>query len=115
VFRLRRKEGAFVYEGKDGGGAPFDRAAAAAKAESVFLGLLNAFETQGRKISPNRSSNYAPSVYENEPGAEGVSRAAFTHAMSRLLNERRIHIVSEGPPSRRRERLKPGPSTEIVQ
>ena len=33
--------------------ARFDRAASAAKAETVFLALLQAFEEQGRSVSPN--------------------------------------------------------------
>ena len=37
VFRLRRKAGFFIYEGKDGG-SMVDRAASAANAETVFLG-----------------------------------------------------------------------------
>ena len=52
VFRLRRKAGFFVYEGKDGG-STFDRAASAAKAETVFLALLQAYEDQGGRVSPN--------------------------------------------------------------
>jgi RecA-family ATPase len=115
VFRLRRRDGVFVYESKEGGGAPFDRAAAAAKAESVFLALLETFETQGRNVSPRPSSNYAPSIFENEPDAHSITKKAFASAMSSLLNGNRIHIVSEGSPSRRRERLKPGPSPVIVQ
>jgi RecA-family ATPase len=114
VFRLRRKAGFFVYEGRDGG-STFDRAASAAKAETVFLMLLQAFQEQGRSVSPNHSSSYAPIVFEKEPDAEGIRKAAFAGAMSSLLKANRIHIASHGPPSRRRERLRPGPAPEAVQ
>jgi RecA-family ATPase len=115
VFRLRWHEGVFVYESREGGGSPYDRAAVASKTESVFLALLGNFETQGRRVSPNPGANYAPSVFEKESDAEGITRTAFANAMSSLLKANRIHIVSEGPPSRRRDRLMPGPSAEIVQ
>jgi RecA-family ATPase len=110
VFRLRRKAGFFVYEGKDGGGAVCDRAAAVAKAETVFLALLHAFEDQGRSVSPNPSGSYAPVVFEREADADGVSKAALGRAMSKLLKANRIHITTSGPPSHQRKKLTPGPT-----
>ncbi len=109
VFRLRRKAGAFVYEGKDGG-STFTRAATAAKAEAAFLALLQAFEDQGRSVSPNPSNNYAPMVFEREADADGVSKAALGRAMSKLLKADRIHIETVGPASRQRKKLTPGPA-----
>ena len=111
VFRLRRKEGVFVYEGKDGGGASFDRAAAAIKAETVFLALLDMFEEQGRQVSSKPSPSYAPTVFEKEPDADGLSKNAFCRAMSSLLKAKRIHIEEVGPASRRYSKLSPGPAT----
>ena len=108
VFRLRRKAGFFVYEGKDGGSS-FDRVAAAAKAETVFFTLLQAFEDQGRSVSPNPSNNYAPMIFEREAEADGVSKAALARAMSKLLKADRIHIETFGPPSKKRSKLTPGP------
>jgi RecA-family ATPase len=108
VFRLRRKSGFFVYEGKDGGSS-FDRAASAAKAETAFLALLQAFEEQGRSVSPNPSNSYAPVVFEREADADGVSKAALGRAMSRLLKANRIHIEKIGSASRQRDKLTPGP------
>jgi RecA-family ATPase len=108
VFRLRRTAGFFVYEGRDGG-STFDRAASVAKAETVFLALLQAFEEQGRSVSPNPSNSYAPAVFEREPDADGVSKAALARAMSKLLKADRIHIESFGPPSRERRKLALGP------
>ena len=109
VFRLRRKAGYFVYEGKDGG-STFDRAATAAKAEAVFLALLQAFEDQGRSVSPNPSASYAPGVFERESDADGISKAALSRAMSKLLKADRIHVETVGPPSKQRKKLAPGPA-----
>ena len=110
VFRLRRKAGFFVYEGKDGGPAVYDRAAAAAKAETVFLALLQSFEDQGRSVSPNPSNSYAPTVFEREVDADGMSKAALGRAMSKLLKANRIHIETSGPRSHERKKLAPGPA-----
>ena len=109
VFRLRRKAGFFVYEGRDGG-TSFDRAASAAKAETVFLTLLQAFEEQGRSVSPNPSNSYAPAVFAREADADGVSKPALARAMSKLLKADRIHIEIFGPPSRERRKLALGPA-----
>jgi RecA-family ATPase len=109
VFKLRRKAGFFVYEGREGGSAPYDRAAASAKADRVFLALLTTFTEQGRSVSPNLSRTYAPTVFEGEDDAEGVSKKAFTGAMGRLLKANRIHVETVGPPSRQRKTLAPGP------
>jgi RecA-family ATPase len=98
VFRLRRKPGYFVYEGKEGGSAPYDRAAASAKAERVFLALLQTYHKQGRSVSPNPSNSYAPTVFGSDDDAEGVSKAALKRAMGQLLKANRIHVETVGPP-----------------
>jgi RecA-family ATPase len=108
VFRLRRKAGFFVYEGRDGG-STFDRAASAAKAETVFLALLQAFEDQGRNVSPNPGPTFAPTVFESEDGADGVTKAALKRVMSKLLKDNRVHVETTGPPSKQRSKLTPGP------
>jgi hypothetical protein len=110
VFRLRLREGALAYEGKEGGGVPFDKAVVAAKAESAFIACLRTFEEQGRRVSPNPSASYAPSVFEKEPEAEGVKKVALARAMSTLLKQNRIHVENTGRPSRPVERLVLGPT-----
>ena len=109
VFRLRRKAGFFVYEGKDGGGS-FDRAASAAKAETVFLRLLQTYGDQGRRVSPNAGKNHAPTAFAEDDDADGVTSKAFARAMTRLLKANRIHIEKVGPPSRQRDQLTLGPA-----
>jgi RecA-family ATPase len=111
VFRLRRRDGVYVYEGKDGGSMPYDRAAAADKAERIFLKLLHAYESQGRRVSPNPGPTYAPRVFEKDEEADRLTSGVFAGAMGRLLKENRIHIESIGPASRLREKLTPGPDS----
>jgi RecA-family ATPase len=108
VFRLRRNAGFFVYEGRDGG-STFDRAASAAKAETVFLALLQAYDDQGRRVSPNSGKNYAPTAFADDDDAKGVDSKALARAMTRLLKANRIHLEKVGPPSRQRDQLRPGP------
>jgi hypothetical protein len=109
VFRLRRRAGFFVYEGRDGG-STFDRAAATAKADAVFLALLQIYDDQGRRVSSNPGPNYAPAMFERDDAAEGVSKTALNRAMSRLLKADRIHIDKIGSASRQRDKLTPGPA-----
>jgi RecA-family ATPase len=111
VFRLRRRAGAFVYEGRENGAASYDRAAAADKAETKFLALLRAYDEQGRRVSSNPGPNYAPAVFATDDDAEGVTNKAFARAMSKLLKANRIHIEKVGSPSRQREKLTHGPAT----
>jgi ElaB/YqjD/DUF883 family membrane-anchored ribosome-binding protein len=81
-LRLRWRNGAFILDGPTGG---FDKLAADAKAERVFLDLLAAFTAQGRDVSSKTSSAYAPAVFAKHPNAEGISKQAFACTMERLL------------------------------
>jgi hypothetical protein len=60
-------------------------------------------------VSPNPSRSYAPTVFEKDDDAEGVTSKAFAKAMGRLLKDNRIHIETNGPPSKRRKTLALGP------
>ena len=108
-LRLRWRDGAFLL---DGPAAGFDKLAAEAKAERVFLDLLALFTAQGRDVSPKPSSTYAPSVFAKHPSAEGVTNKAFAAAMERLLCDRRIRVDTVGPRSKARQRLVNEPQTE---
>jgi len=105
IFRLRRKAGAFVYEGKDAGGASYDRAAACAKADRKFLDLLAELTAQGRDVSPTPSRSYAPAVFADHPDADGVTKKVLASAMERLLKAKRIAVETFGPPSKQRKRI----------
>ena len=110
VFRLRRQAGAFIYEGKDDGGATYDRAAAADKAETDFLALLRTYYEQGRRVSPNSGKNYAPTLFASDDEAGRITNKAFARAMTKLLKEGRIHIAKVGSASKQRDELTPGPA-----
>ena len=76
----------------------FDKLTADAKAERVFLDLLGSHLSQDRDVSPKKSNTYAPSVFEQHPKAEGVTKRAFAAAMERLLSANRIAVETVGPP-----------------
>jgi RecA-family ATPase len=99
---LHWKGGVFVADEAPTG---LDRTAASAKAERVFLKLLQQFEDQGRKVNHAGGQTYAPKVFAANPGAEGVTKRALGQAMERLLVSGRIEIQEEGPPSKRRQFL----------
>ena len=100
-LRLRWQNGAFIL---DGPAAGFDKLAADAKAERVFLDLLAKFTAQGRDVCDTPGHNYAPTEFA-EQGSEGLSRDTLKAAMKRLLFAKRIRVEISGPPSRRRKRL----------
>jgi RecA-family ATPase len=100
-LRLRWQNGAFVLDGDAGS---FDKLAADAKAERVFIDLLVKFTDQGRDVCDTPGHNYAPAEFA-EQGSEGLSRDTLKAAMKRLLFAKRIRVESFGPPSRRRKRL----------
>ena len=101
--RLRWSNGQYVLDG-DGGGS-FDKLAADAKAESVFLDLLADYIKQDRRVSSNVSNAYAPSVFAKHPDAKGVSKRSFELAMERLFKSNRIATETVGPPSHQRSKI----------
>ncbi|TNC74373.1 hypothetical protein FHG71_02930 [Rubellimicrobium roseum] len=78
-----------------------DKMAAGAKAERVFLKLLDEFTSQGRRVNHAGASTYAPSQFAKHPKSEGVTKNAFAAAMNSLLSNGTLAIGEEGPPSRR--------------
>jgi RecA-family ATPase len=82
-----------------------DRMAGNAKAERVFLKLIEEFTAQGRPVNPAAGPNYAPKLFAAHHKAEGVTKRALQAAMEALLSNGTLTVVSEGPPSRRVTRL----------
>ena len=101
---MRWEQGSFRLV-ESTGASQLDRAAAAAKAERVFLALLERFRRCGRDVSPKPSRAFAPIVFAKQPDAEGCSRTALEGAMERLLARNEIRIEKHGPPSRSYSRL----------
>jgi RecA-family ATPase len=112
---LKWYAGGFVREGADGAPGGLDRLTAQARDERIFFDLLKAYNEQGRTVSPNPGANYAPAVFERDEDADGITRAAFTKAMGRLVKAERIHTDPIGPPSKKRAKLAPGPGPAKAQ
>jgi RecA-family ATPase len=97
---LRYQRGLFLPEN---GISSLDKLAREAKADELFLEMLRRFAGQGRNASdkPN-SPNYAPNALADDPEAkkQGIRRADFKAAMSRLFNNGKIHVENYGRPSR---------------
>lgn len=71
------------------------------EAEQIFLDLLRDWDATGRKVSPNRSPSFAPTVFAKDARGKRIGKVAFEKAMNRLLKKRLVRIVETGPPSRR--------------
>ena len=91
-------DGVFVADASPTG---LDRLASGAKAERLFLTLLDERATQGRRVNASGGTAYAPKVFAEHPSSEGVTKHAFRAAMEGLLSAGRIVNDQEGPPSRR--------------
>ncbi|MEM6410693.1 MAG: AAA family ATPase [Pseudomonadota bacterium] len=103
---LRYSGGVFVAETDQGG---LDRAASQAKADRVFLKLLDEFTVQGRKVNHAGGSTYAPKVFAEHPGSERMTKRTLAAAMNRLLAAEHIRVEVEGPPSKKRSFLVANP------
>lgn len=77
-----------------------DRKAGNAKAERVFLKLLDLFTAQGRQVNASSGPNYAPAVFAKHPESEGCNKHALRPAMEALLTAGKVRVVHGGPPSR---------------
>src|SRR5271169_410483 len=97
-IRLRWSNGCFVRETPAGG---FDKLAARAQADRVFLALLKTFNAQDRAVSASPSNTYAPTLFASHPHCEGMTKRALTDAMNRLLAAKMIGVETTGSPSKR--------------
>lgn len=103
-IRLRWSDGRFVNETAE----PvfkLDMAALEAKAESVFVDLLQRFTAEGRDVSAKPSRSYAPTQFAAHPDARGSSKRSLEGAMNQLLKSDRVRVETTGSPSRQRSRL----------
>tara|TARA_R100000654_G_scaffold1381_5_gene5065 strand:+ start:1030 stop:2175 length:1146 start_codon:yes stop_codon:yes gene_type:complete len=79
-----------------------DRVAMDAKADRVFLRLLEAHTAASVKLSPNyTSNNSAATVFSRSDDRESVTKKQFMAAQERLILRKEIKIEEEGSPSRR--------------
>ncbi|MEJ0096217.1 MAG: AAA family ATPase [Methylocella sp.] len=102
TIEVEWKNGVFVVSTAATG---VDKLAAEAIVEDAFLMLLAKLTTQGRNVGPNPGVNFAPKIFEDEPGSQSIGRAAFAAAMKRLLEKGAIKVEPVGPASRLRSKL----------
>lgn len=110
-IRLRWDRGVFVPE-TGAAGSPY-RAAAERDADELFLRLLEQRNAQGRWVTPNKATGYAPKEFAGMPDTGGCTAAALANAMERLLTAKRIAVETFGPPSKQRQRLVVDPSNRL--
>jgi hypothetical protein len=83
------------------------QAEAERKADDLFLDLLRRFSEEGRNVCATKGISFAPAIFVDEPEAKRakVGKRALAAAMSRLFETKRLRMMTEGPPSKRRSRI----------
>jgi RecA-family ATPase len=99
AITVRWRDGVFLPEPKTGS---LEKLASEAKADSVFLQLLERFSREGRTVGDKHGHSYAPALFSHEPEAmtPGMKKDALAGAMRRLFATKKIHIEQHGRPSR---------------
>jgi RecA-family ATPase len=108
TITVRWKDGVFVPEPKTGS---LEKYAADARADEVFLKLLERFGRQGRIVGDKRGPSFAPALFAQEPEAKvaGLTNRALAEAMLRLFAVNKIHVETYGRPSRLAAKIVAGP------
>jgi RecA-family ATPase len=75
------------------------------KPERVFLKLLARRNEEGRWVSHNPGTTYAPSQFERDPEAENIRKSAFTGAMNALFRSGQIVIAEHGKGAKARSHI----------
>jgi RecA-family ATPase len=77
--------------------------------EEMFLALLDQFDAQGRAVNDKRMApNYAPTMFSQDPRANGTPKTRFAAAMNRLFAANKIHVRTYGRPSRPNSKIARG-------
>ncbi|WP_176556364.1 AAA family ATPase [Rubellimicrobium rubrum] len=90
---LTWRDGVFVAERPPTG---LDRLAANARAERVFLALLDEWAVQGRHVSASPGVSFAPTVFAALPKAEGMTKHALRNAMEALFSRGELTLGEHG-------------------
>jgi RecA-family ATPase len=101
-IRIRWNKGCFF---PDGAAYGFDRAAAEANADAIFLDLVAKFQAEGRNVSANPSPSFAPNVFCKHPASQGLTARVLRSAMERAFAKGAIKNESFGPRSHERTRI----------
>jgi RecA-family ATPase len=88
-----------------------DQAERHARAEEVYLTVLHVLIGQGHDLSANKKSGtaFAATMIAVHSLAKDFLPKEMEAAQQRLLDANKIHIATEGPPSKPRKRIMPGP------
>jgi RecA-family ATPase len=103
--RVRWRAGVFTVTVNDDDEKSSIVIAKEAKADSIFLELVAAYEMQARPVSVKPSANFAPHVFASDARTNGISKAELVASMNRLLDADCIRVEEFGPPTRRRNKL----------
>lgn len=95
-------DGAFVADREPTG---MEIASATARAERVFLWLLDEFTQQGRYVSASPGPTYAPSQFAGHPKSEAITKRAFRSAMDALFDRSEIVVAEHGTGAKKRSHI----------
>lgn len=101
-IEMRWNDGVYVL---DEGGDPVVQSLIDAKTDALFLDLLDLFNEQGQHVGIVTGTTYAPAKMAAHPKAKGVTKQELAASMQRLLDTKRIVVVTVGPKSRQRSHL----------
>jgi RecA-family ATPase len=93
-----------VYE-LDNGDDPIVETLVNSAVDKLFLELLALFTEQGQNLVTSGGKNYAPAKMVEHPKAKGFTKKQLAASMQRLLDAKRIKVITEGSKSRQRSRL----------
>jgi hypothetical protein len=78
----------------------------------AFISIVKKLELRAQELSPAPTShNYAPTVISRQPEAkdQGIRKAELVDSMNRLLDQRRVRVVTlRADSSRERKSLRLG-------
>jgi hypothetical protein len=96
---LRYRNGVFVPEPSM---SILERAAREQAVDDAFLAVLGKLIASNRPVNPSpNAANYAPTVIAGDPDGKAHGRKDYQAAMERLLDAGKIHVASDGPPSKK--------------
>jgi RecA-family ATPase len=104
VLRFERERGLFVPVS----GISANRFEREQQAQQVYVKVLAKLTGQNQDLgpSPNSPTNYAPKLIAGQPEAKGFTVAELVQAQQRLLDDRLIHIATEGKGTKARKRIR---------
>jgi len=79
--------------------------ASQSKADRTFLELLQAYQCEGRTVSPSTGRNYAPDLFFRDARRGDITKASLTDAMNRLYASGSIKTEEVGSASRLRKQI----------